>query len=100
MGLGVDYSIYMISKLREEYQRHGVWAQALRNTVATTGSSVLISVVVLIGAFIPLMATDLGNTWGLSVYITEAVVIDVFTSLTLLPILLFIFKPKYIFGRK
>lgn len=100
MGLGVDYSIYMISKLRDEYQSLGDWTQALRNTVATTGSSVLISVVVLIGAFIPLMATDLGNTWGLSVYITEAVIIDVFTSLTLLPILLFLFKPKYIFGRK
>ena len=100
MGLGVDYSIYMISKLQDEYHRLGDWTQALKNTVATTGSSVLISVVVLIGAFIPLMATDLGNTWGLSVYITEAVVIDVFTSLTLLPILLFIFKPKYIFDRK
>jgi len=59
MGLGVDYSIYMISKLRDEYQEHGVWSDALKNTVATTGSSVLISVVVLIGAFIPLMAT----TW-------------------------------------
>ncbi|CAA6827662.1 MAG: Putative RND superfamily exporter [uncultured Sulfurovum sp.] len=100
MGLGVDYSIYMISKLRDEYQEHGIWSDALKNTVATTGSSVLISVIVLIGALIPLMATDLGNTWGLSVYITEAVVIDVFTSLTLLPILLFIFKPKYIFDRK
>ncbi|MDQ7083644.1 MAG: MMPL family transporter [Sulfurovum sp.] len=100
MGLGVDYSIYMISKLRDEYQTLGDWTQALRNTVATTGSSVLISVVVLIGAFIPLMATDLGNTWGLSIYITEAVIIDVFTSLTLLPILLFLFKPKYIFGKK
>ncbi|CAA6821679.1 MAG: Putative RND superfamily exporter [uncultured Sulfurovum sp.] len=100
MGLGVDYSIYMISKLRDEYQEHGIWSKALKNSVATTGSSVLISVIVLIGAFIPLMATDLGNTWGLSVYITEAVIIDVFTSLTLLPILLFIFKPKYIFDRK
>ena len=100
MGLGVDYSIYMISKLRDEYQSLGDWTQALKNTVSTTGSSVLISVIVLIGAFIPLMATDLGNTWGLSMYITEAVVIDVFTSLTLLPILLYLFKPKYIFGQK
>jgi len=90
----------MISKLRDEYQRLGDWTEALRNTVSTTGSSVLISVVVLVAAFIPLMATDLGNTWGLSIYITEAVLIDVFTSLTLLPILLYIFKPKYIFAKK
>jgi len=99
MGLGVDYSIYMISRLKEEMQEHGNWSNALRNTIATTGSSVLISVIVLIGAFIPLMATDLGNTWGLSVYITEAIVIDVFTALTLLPLLILWFKPKYVFGK-
>ena len=100
MGLGVDYSIYMISKLKDEYGSHGDWSKAVYNTVKTTGSSVVISVVVLIGAFIPLMGTDLGNTWGLSVYIIEAILIDVFTSLTLLPILLYMFKPKYVFGEK
>jgi predicted RND superfamily exporter protein len=99
MGLGVDYSIYMISKLREEIAEHGDWDKAVKNTVATTGSSVLISVVVLVGAFIPLMATSLGNTWGLSIYITEAIVIDVFTSLTLLPLLIWWLKPKYVFSK-
>jgi len=97
MGLGVDYSIYMISRLKEELAEHGDWFTALKNTVATTGSSVLISVVILVGAFIPLMATTLGNTWGVSAYITEAILIDVFTSLTILPLILFWLKPKYIF---
>jgi hypothetical protein len=99
MGLGVDYSIYMISRLREEMSDHGDWSTALRNTISTTGSSVLISVVVLIGAFIPLMATTLGNTWGVSAYITEAILIDVFTSLTILPLLVFWLKPKYVFKK-
>jgi len=97
MGLGVDYSIYMISRLREEFSLHKDWAKALNNTITTTGSSVVISVVVLLGSFIPLMATDLGNTWGLSVYISEAIIIDVFTSLTLLPLMIYWFKPKYVF---
>jgi hypothetical protein len=57
-------------------------------------------VIVLLGSFIPLMATDLGNTWGLSMYISEAIIIDVFTSLTLLPLMIFWFKPKYIFGEQ
>jgi hypothetical protein len=55
---------------------------------------------VLLGAFIPLIATDLGNTWGLSMYISEAIIIDVFTSLTLLPLMIWWLKPKYIFGDK
>jgi len=99
MGLGVDYSIYMISRLREELGEHGDWHTALKNTIATTGSSVLISVIVLIGAFIPLMATTLGNTWGVSAYITEAILIDVFTSLTILPLIILWLKPKYVFKK-
>jgi len=99
MGLGVDYSIYMIARLKEELAEHQDWYTALKNTIATTGSSVLISVVILVGAFIPLMATTLGNTWGVSAYITEAILIDVFTSLTILPLLIFWLKPKYVFKR-
>ena len=97
MGLGVDYSIYMIARLKEELAEHGDWNQALKNTIATTGSSVLISVIILVAAFIPLMATTLGNTWGVSAYITEAILIDVFTSLTILPLIIFWLKPKYVF---
>jgi predicted RND superfamily exporter protein len=98
MGLGVDYSIYMISRLRDEYSTTRDWYESLKITIATTGSSILISVIVLIGSFIPLMATELGNTWGLSIYITEAIIIDVFTALTILPLILFWLKPKYIFA--
>ncbi|MEW7979171.1 MAG: MMPL family transporter [Candidatus Sedimenticola endophacoides] len=101
MGLGVDYGIYMLSRLREEMQATGQnWSQALRNTLDTTGSAVLISVVVLLGSFIPLVGTDLANTWGLGIYIGEALIIDVFTALMILPMLVYWLKPKYIFGAK
>ncbi len=98
MGLGIDYGIYMMSRLREEMQATaGDWDAALINTLNTTGSAVIISVVVLISCFIPLMNTDLANTWGLGVYITEALVIDVVTALTILPMLVKWLKPKYVF---
>lgn len=100
MGLGIDYGIYMISRLREEMGRtHGVWTDALRNTLNTTGSAVIISVFVLLGSFIPLVSTNLANTWGLGIYIGQALIIDVITALTLLPLMVYWFKPKYIFGR-
>ncbi|MCP4040820.1 MAG: MMPL family transporter, partial [Gammaproteobacteria bacterium] len=99
MGLGIDYGIYMISRLREEMKETGgSWEDALRNTLNTTGSAVIISVVVLISCFIPLMNTDLANTWGLGVYITEALIIDVVTALTLLPLLVYWLRPRYVFG--
>jgi predicted RND superfamily exporter protein len=97
MGLGIDYGIYMMSRLREEMRANASnWEIALRNTLSTTGSAIIISVVVLISCFIPLMNTDLANTWGLGVYITQALMIDVVTALTLLPILVKWLKPRYI----
>ncbi|AGA33022.1 putative transport protein [Thioalkalivibrio nitratireducens DSM 14787] len=99
MGLGVDYGIYMISRLKEEMEATGRnWAQALRNTQNTTGSAVIVSVFVLLGSFIPLIGTDLANTWGLAMYIGAALILHVFTALMLLPLLIRWFRPKYVFG--
>ncbi len=99
MGLGVDYGIYMISRLKEEMLATGQnWSQALRNTLDTTGSAVIVSVFVLLGSFIPLVSTDLANTWGLGIYIGAALILHVFTALMLLPLLIKWIRPKYVFG--
>nr|MCS5586708.1 MMPL family transporter [Gammaproteobacteria bacterium] len=101
MGLGVDYGIYMISRLREEMRATGgVWVDSLRNTLETTGAAVFASIVVLIASFIPLLMTQLANTWALGVFISEALIIDVVLALTIIPLLIYIFKPKYVFGKK
>lgn len=101
MGLGIDYGIYMLSRLREEMRANANandWATALRRTLSTTGSAVLISVVILIGSFIPLMNTHLANTWSVSLYISVALIIDVIAALTLLPLLVHRLRPRYVFG--
>lgn len=98
MGLGVDFSIYIVARLREEMAASGGdWELSLRNTLFSSGSAVIISVVVLLGSFIPLLATELGNTWGLGMYIGQALVIDVVTALTLLPVIVYWVKPRYVF---
>ncbi len=99
MGLGIDYGIYMMSRLKEEMENTGGdWQTSLVNTLNTTGSAVIISVIVLLGCFIPLLNTDLANTWGLGIYISQALLIDVVTALTILPMLVAWLKPKFVFG--
>jgi hypothetical protein len=98
MGLGVNFAIYVIARLREEMGATGRdWDKALRNTMHGTGSAVVVSVIVLLGSFIPLMGTELANTWSLALYISFALVIDVITALTLLPLMISWIKPKYVF---
>jgi hypothetical protein len=101
MGLGVDYGIYMISRLKEEMAATGgQWVESLQNTLETTGAAVFASIVVLLASFIPLLMTQLANTWALGIFISEALIIDVVLALTIIPLLVYIFKPKYVFGDK
>lgn len=101
MGLGVDYGIYMMSRLRDEMRETGGnWKSALQNTMSTTGSGVLISVVVLLGSLIPLMSTELANTWSISLYIGEALILDVLTALMFLPLMVFWLKPDFVFKKR
>ncbi len=99
MGLGIDYGIYMVSRLREEMSAcQSNWYQALQNTVSSTGSAIVISVVVLLGSVIPLMNTTLANTWSVSLYIAEALILDVITALLFLPLIIYWLKPKFVFA--
>jgi hypothetical protein len=100
MGLGVDYGVYMVARLREEMQANGQnWNEALRATLASTGSAIIISVVVLLGSLIPLMNTELANLWSVSLYIGSALILDVLTALVFLPVLIYWTKPRFVFGR-
>ncbi|MCU7920982.1 MAG: MMPL family transporter [Candidatus Thiodiazotropha sp. (ex Epidulcina cf. delphinae)] len=103
MGLGVDYGVYMVSRLREEMSVcGGEWRQALRTTLGSTGSAIVISMVVLVGSFIPLMNTELANLWSVSLYISEALIMDVFIALMVLPLMVYWLRPGFVFrqGRK
>jgi predicted RND superfamily exporter protein len=98
MGLGVDYGVYMVSRLREEVAATGgEWRQALHNTLGTTGSAILISMVVLLSSFIPLMNTELANLWSVSLYISEALIMDVFIALLVLPLMVLWLRPRFVF---
>ncbi len=98
MGLGVDYGVYMVSRLREEVEATGgEWRQALHNTLGTTGSAILISMVVLLSSFIPLMNTELANLWSVSLYISEALIMDVIIALLVLPLMVLWLRPRFVF---
>lgn len=98
MGLGVDYGVYMVSRLREEMECTCLdWGKALKNTLSSTGSAILISVIVLLGSIIPLMNTELANTWSVSLYIAEALILDVITALMFLPLMIYWLRPKFVF---
>ena len=43
LGLAIDYSLFMVSRYREESAGHGFGVDALRRTLATSGRTILFS---------------------------------------------------------
>ncbi len=98
MGLGVDYGVYMVSRLQEEMRASGEnWTKALHTTLHNTGSAIILSMAVLLGSFIPLMNTELANLWSVSLYISEALIMDVFIALLVLPLMVYWLRPGFVF---
>jgi hypothetical protein len=54
---------------------------------------------VLLGSFIPLMNTELANLWSVSLYISEALIMDVFIALLVLPLMVYWLRPGFVFSK-
>ncbi len=50
LGLAIDYSLFVVSRYREELARHGPGLTAMRRTMATAGRTVLFSSLTVAGA--------------------------------------------------
>jgi uncharacterized membrane protein YdfJ with MMPL/SSD domain len=56
LGLGVDYSLLLVTRLREEAGQHGYGQRALERTLDTAGRTITVSAVIVAGAGASLLA--------------------------------------------
>jgi hydrophobe/amphiphile efflux-3 (HAE3) family protein len=98
VGVGADYAIYLIYRLREEIQKHGVCDDALRVTLATAGKAVIyVALAVGLGYSI-LMFTGFGMHTRLGFLVAVAMVVSCLSAITLLPAVLCLVRPRFAFG--
>ncbi|MFJ4052123.1 outer membrane lipoprotein-sorting protein [Pseudomonas sp. NPDC089743] len=100
VGIGADYAIYMLYRLREQYRLSQSPPQAVRETLATAGKASLFVATAVAGGY-GVLALSFGynvHLW-LSMFIVIAMLVSVTASLTLVPALAMLFRPAFIFGR-
>ncbi|MGI4840740.1 MAG: outer membrane lipoprotein-sorting protein [Janthinobacterium lividum] len=98
VGIGADYAIYILYRLREQVRSGEEPAAAVRNTLATAGKASLFVATAVAGGY-GVLALSLGynvHLW-LSMFIVIAMLVSVCASLTLVPALALAFKPAFIF---
>jgi len=82
-ALGVDYNIYLMSRIREE-SRHTSLVEATRNALASTGGVITSAGLILAGTFSALMTLPLQDLFQLGFAVAAGVIIDTFITRTLI----------------
>jgi RND superfamily putative drug exporter len=87
LGLGIDYSLLLVSRYREELVRHGPGPVAVRRTMATAGRTVAFSTVTIAAAIATLAVFPLGFLRSIGIAGGLVVPLAGLVSLTVLPAL-------------
>src|SRR5439155_14914684 len=88
LGLGIDYSLFIVSRFREEIARGASIERAVAWSVATAGRAVLFSGITVMIGLLALLTFDITALRSMGVAGATVVAISVLAALMLLPALL------------
>ena len=94
LGLAIDYSLFVVSRFREELERGLDTAAALRATMMTAGRTVLFSSVTVAAALAALLVFPLRFLYSMGVGGVVCALAAALVSLTLLPAILAALGPR------
>ena len=100
LGVGVDYALFIVTRMRQGLQSGRDVESAIVNAVATSGRAVLFAGAVVCVALLGLLTLGVGLLSGIGVAASIGVLFTMATSLTLLPALLGFFGPKVLSRRQ
>ncbi|MGO8755098.1 MAG: outer membrane lipoprotein-sorting protein [Gallionellaceae bacterium] len=100
VGIGADYAIYLIYRLREELTHGRDEITAVRNVITTAGQAVLfVAIAVSAGYGVLLLSFGFNIHKWLAILIAEAMIVSSLAALLLIPALILTFRPDFIFRR-
>jgi uncharacterized membrane protein YdfJ with MMPL/SSD domain len=88
LGLAIDYSLFVVSRYREEIAKHGPGALAMRATMATAGRTVLFSSLTVTAALASLLVFPQRFLYSMGLGGAIVAVLAAVISLTVLPAVL------------
>ncbi len=99
IGIGADYAIYMLFRLREELAKGTEEIKAFHTVLTTAGKACLFVASAVAGGY-AVQALSRGyypHTWN-AILIGTAMLVSVTAALTVMPALVFKFKPRFIYN--
>jgi len=100
LGVGIDYALFIVTRFRESYARHGEVESAVLEAMDTSGRAILLAGSTVVIALLGMFATGVPFMYGLSIASVLAVLLTLIASLTVLPALLSRFGDRVVHKRR
>ena len=97
LGIGIDYAVYMIDRIRDELHEHAVVRDAIGRSVATTGRAVTCTFTTLVGGIIAwVFVSDLRFQADAAKMLIFMIAVCAFSAMVFVPAAIAAFRPKFI----
>lgn len=97
IGVGIDYAIYIMNRIREEMAALGNLKKAVLKALATTGFAVIFTATTLIAGIIMwVFVSDLRFQADSALLLTIMLILNALAALLLMPAWVMVFRPSFI----
>lgn len=97
IGIGIDYGIYMLSRICEEYQVTQDYGEAGKLALVTCGKAILFTAsLMIIGIFPWYFLSELKFLSDMGLMLVQVMIINMILALTLVPLLVYMLKPNFV----
>tara|TARA_R110002167_G_scaffold23131_8_gene82460 strand:+ start:396 stop:3641 length:3246 start_codon:yes stop_codon:yes gene_type:complete len=100
IGLGVDFAIHTIDKLRSLHPESGDIPTTLQKFYPTTGRALLFNLLAIAFGFGVLISSKVVPLNNFGIIVALSVTTSFLASMTLLPAMILLFKPRFITGQQ
>jgi len=96
IGIGVDYGIYLLSRIKEEYGNLGDLDSAIKEAIATAGNAIVLTGIVIIAGVAFWGFSDIKFQADMGLLLSIVTFFHLLGTLLLIPALVQIIRPKFI----
>jgi hypothetical protein len=100
IGIGVDYTIHYINTFRLEAKNSSNIEGIIVHTTSHSGRAILINAISVTAGFLVLAFSSFNNIMNMGILVALTMVISSLSSITFIPAMLGIIKPKSLLSRK
>ena len=97
IGVGIDYGIYLLSRICEEYRDSQHYGDAIRKAVATTGKAIFFTASIVLLSILPwYFLSGLKFLADMGLLLVIIMLINMVVALVVLPLLVYLSKPGFV----